>query len=62
MDLRLFQFMEDQKKRLCGDYWFGNIFYSLVEDLDCTCCALWRGLVIGVATGLIVGVTIGLNL
>jgi len=35
------------KRVLCGDNPFGNIFYPLWRDLDCVCCAMWRGIIVG---------------
>lgn len=35
------------KRVLCGDNLFGNIFYPMWRDLDCVCCAMWRGIIVG---------------
>ncbi len=40
------------KRALCYDNWFGNIFYPLWRDLDCVCCAMWRGVVLGTLFGI----------
>lgn len=44
------------KKILCGNNWFGDFFYNFYKDLDCICCAFFRGglLAIGIFSVLLV--------
>ena len=50
------------KKALCGDHFFGNIFYPIWGSTDCLCCSFFRGVVTGIfianvlfAVGYVVG-------
>lgn len=54
------KFIEKVKPWLCGDYWFGNLFFWLwdYERIDCQCCVFWRGMVIGGILGALFGVII----
>ena len=35
------------KKILCGNNPLGDWHYRFWKDLDCTCCAFYRGIIIG---------------
>lgn len=41
-------FWRQIKHPICGVHPFGNFYYLLYGDLDCTCCAFTRGLIIGI--------------
>lgn len=43
--------MNKIKYTLCGDHWFGNIFAPLWLTTSCTCCAFFRGVLLGVLIG-----------
>jgi len=35
------------KTYMCGNNFTGNLFYWAWKNVDCTCCAFFRGMVIG---------------
>lgn len=39
------------KRVLCGDNWFGNIFYPFWRGMDCPCCSFFRGALVGGVIG-----------
>lgn len=47
-------FWRQIKHPICGVHPFGNFYYLLYGDLDCTCCAFTRGLIIGAIVMLII--------
>lgn len=46
------------KSALCGDNPFGNIFYPFWRDLDCVCCAFYRGMAV-VLTANVIALVLG---
>ena len=48
------------KQVLCGDNILGNIFYPLWRNVDCSCCALWRGIVTGSAITTVIAIGMSL--
>lgn len=40
-------FWDKVKSIMCADTKFSNIFYLLWGDLNCPCCAFFRGLILG---------------
>lgn len=41
------KFWEAVKVPLCGDNFTGNLLYWLWKDLECVCCATYRGILFG---------------
>jgi hypothetical protein len=47
------------KRVMCGNNWFGDLFYKVWGGLECICCAFWRGMFMGGAIGAVSGFIVG---
>lgn len=52
-------FNEKIKPVVCGNNWFGNIFYKHIFNTKCPCCAGWRGVLL--ATIILIGLYVGIT-
>lgn len=53
------QFWFGMSEHLCSsESWIANIAYVFYGDTECPCCTFWRGLLIGVTTGLVFGIIV----
>lgn len=48
------EYMEDIKQKMCGENKFGDFFAPFWETTGCTCCAFFRGMLIGSFTTILI--------
>jgi len=46
------------KPAMCHDNFTGNLFYWAWKDLDCTCCAFFRGMLMGIVATAVIALVI----